>query len=60
MADNTYTGKFSGSGKSPLADGNSMEDKKAGTGAEKAPKFPDYAGGLTAKITDRTADFIEK
>jgi len=41
----TYRGAYSGSGKSPLANDNCLEDAKQDTGAQKGPSGPDYSGG---------------
>src|SRR5262245_22308951 len=43
-----HRGKHSGSGRNPLSDANLVVDKKAGTGAEKDPKFYDYSGSASA------------
>jgi len=57
----TKRGAYSGSGNSPLADKNCLEDRKQDTGAQPQPKADkDYAGALTAKIKDWTAKFIVK
>ena len=44
-----YTGKYSGSGKRPLADGNELEDRKQDTDSQQPKQHPDFAGGRTAK-----------
>jgi len=48
-----YRGKYSGSGKSPLADGNCLEDAKQDTGKQKQPAGQDWAGSRTAKEPSR-------
>jgi hypothetical protein len=57
----TKRGAYSGSGKSPLADKNCLEDRKQDSGAQRQPKADkDYAGGLTGKFKDMTDKFVVK
>jgi len=45
----TRTGAYSGSGANPIpAKGSFNQDDKQDVGAQKQPKQPDYAGGMSA------------